>query len=75
MSYTENLEKTLLKVIDDLAPFLDSLVLVGGWVPFLYRNYLWKEEIEKPVYTTCDGQTISHCTRCFGIGKRTTYSG
>lgn len=52
MSYTENLEKTLLKVIGDLAPFLDSLVLVGGWVPFLYRNYLWKEEIEKPVYTT-----------------------
>lgn len=45
------LEKALYKVLEDLEPYLNSLILVGGWVPFLYRNFLWKEEIEKPIHT------------------------
>jgi len=29
----------LLKAIEVLAPYLDEIVIVGGWVPFLYRRY------------------------------------
>ena len=35
-------EKLLVKVIDDLADFLPYLVLVGGWVPYIYARYIWK---------------------------------
>ena len=35
-------EKLLLKVIDDLADFLPYLVLVGGWVPYIYAKHIWK---------------------------------
>lgn len=34
--------KLLTKVLDDLSDFLPYLVLVGGWVPFIYSRYLWK---------------------------------
>lgn len=30
---------SLLKAIEVLAPYLDEIVIVGGWVPFLYRRY------------------------------------
>lgn len=36
-------EKALFKVLEDLEPYLNSLILVGGWVPFLYRDFLWKK--------------------------------
>jgi Protein of unknown function (DUF3620). len=35
-------EKLLIKVIDDLADFLPYIVLVGGWVPYVYAKYIWK---------------------------------
>jgi hypothetical protein len=35
-------EKLLIKVTDDLADFLPYLVLVGGWVPYIYARYIWK---------------------------------
>jgi hypothetical protein len=35
-------EKLLIKVIGDLADFLPYLVLVGGWVPYIYARYIWK---------------------------------
>ena len=35
-------EKLLIKVIDDLVDFLPYLVLVGGWVPYIYARYIWK---------------------------------
>ena len=35
-------EKLLIKVIDDLADFLPYLVIVGGWVPYIYARYIWK---------------------------------
>ena len=34
-------EKLLIKVLDDLADFLPYLVLVGGWVPFIYAKHIW----------------------------------
>lgn len=42
MSKTFPGEKLLIKVIDDLADFLPYLVLVGGWVPYIYAKYIWK---------------------------------
>lgn len=30
---------SLLKAIDVLAPYMDEIVVVGGWVPFLYNRY------------------------------------
>lgn len=30
---------SLLKTLGVLAPYLDEIVIVGGWVPFLYRRY------------------------------------
>jgi len=35
-------EELLIKVTDDLADFLPYLVLVGGWVPYIYARYIWK---------------------------------
>jgi hypothetical protein len=29
----------LLRTLDTLKPYLDDIVVVGGWVPFLYRKY------------------------------------
>ncbi len=41
----------LLKVLDDLHDFLPYLVLVGGWVPYLYARYLWKGIQHDPLTT------------------------
>ncbi len=46
-------EKLLIKVIDDLADFLPYLVLVGGWVPYIYARYIWKD-IPSMAVTTGD---------------------
>jgi len=46
-------EKAFFKVLEDLRNYLPYLVVVGGWVPYLYRNYLWKGEADKP-YLTAD---------------------
>ncbi|MBI4388061.1 MAG: hypothetical protein HY582_03355 [Candidatus Omnitrophica bacterium] len=64
----------LLKVFDDLHDFLPYLVLVGGWVPYLYARYLWKGIQHEPL-TTVDidfgfkeapkhnTETIADCVR------------
>ncbi len=46
-------EKAFLKVLKDLKEYLPYLIVVGGWVPYIYRNYIWKAEIDKP-YLTAD---------------------
>ncbi len=46
-------EKLLIKVIDDLADFLPYLVLVGGWVPYIYAKHMWKD-IPNMAVTTGD---------------------
>ena len=46
-------EKLLLKVVNDLADFLPYLVLVGGWVPYIYAKYVWKNAANLAV-TTAD---------------------
>lgn len=46
-------EKAFLKVLKDLREYLPYLIIVGGWVPYIYRNYLWETETDKP-YLTAD---------------------
>jgi len=46
-------EEAFFKVLEDLRDYLPYLVIVGGWVPYIYRNYLWKGEVDKP-YLTAD---------------------
>jgi hypothetical protein len=48
----EELEQLFFKVISDLEEFLPYLVIVGGWVPYLYVKYLWKNFSVYPVTTT-----------------------
>ncbi len=47
-----NLETAFYKAITDLQSFLDRLVLVGGWVPYIYKTYVWKDIIVTPRFTT-----------------------
>lgn len=54
-------EKLLIKVINDLADFLPYLVLVGGWVPYIYARYIWKN-VPNMAVTTGDID--------FGVGAR-----
>lgn len=54
-------EKLLIKVIDDLADFLPYLVLVGGWVPYIYARYIWKN-VPNMAVTTGDID--------FGVGNQ-----
>lgn len=42
----------LLRSLTDLKEFLPNLMLVGGWVPYIYQQYLWKDVIIKPHHTT-----------------------
>ena len=50
MANDEKYRELLKKVLVDLKDFLPYLVLVGGWVPFLYSQYVWKTH-HKPITT------------------------
>lgn len=41
-----SMEKALHRTLEALGPALDKIVLVGGWVPFLYQKYLWRSARE-----------------------------
>jgi hypothetical protein len=74
-------EKLLIKVIDDLADFLPYLVLVGGWVPYIYARYIWKN-VPNMAVTTGDidfgvgaqdyngKDTVASCVQRLGYGER-----
>ncbi|MDD4202191.1 MAG: hypothetical protein PHQ52_01860 [Candidatus Omnitrophica bacterium] len=74
-------KKLLLKVINDLADFMPYLVLVGGWVPYIYAKYIWKNVPNLAVITgdidfgvgigDFKGKdTISSRVRKLGYGER-----
>lgn len=74
-------EKLLIKVIDDLADFLPYLVLVGGWVPYIYARYIWKNVPNMAVTTgdidfgvgaqNYDGKdTVASRVQRLGYGER-----
>lgn len=74
-------EKLLIKVIDDLSDFLPYLVLVGGWVPYIYAKYIWKSTPRLAVNTTDidfgvgdkefkGKDSVASCVRKLGYGER-----
>jgi len=68
-------------VTHDLVDFLPYLVLVGGWVPYIYAKYIWKN-VPNLAVTTGDidfgvgaqtfkgNDTVSSLFTRLGYGKR-----
>lgn len=52
MNEVENIESIFFKVLEDLKDYLVDLTLVGGWAPYVYSRFLWKNFTVKPVTTT-----------------------
>ncbi len=47
----DHLKSAFFNVLEDLTDYLPDLTLVGGWIPYIYSNYLWKKRIQNPVTT------------------------
>ena len=47
----EKIEAVFFNVLDDISDYLPDLTLVGGWMPYVYSNYLWKKSVRNPVVT------------------------
>lgn len=47
----EKIEAVFFNVLGDIREYLPDLTLVGGWMPYLYSNYLWKTNVRNPVIT------------------------
>jgi len=45
-------ENDFFGVLDDLYSYLPDLTLVGGWVPYLYAAYLWRDSQARPIFTS-----------------------
>ena len=44
-------ESVFFDVLEDLKDYLADLTIVGGWLPFLYSNFLWKNFVRIPITT------------------------
>lgn len=51
MTSLYKLEFLFFRVLEDLKSYLNDLTLVGGWLPYVYTKFLWKNIIAKPVTT------------------------
>jgi len=49
----DKIESIFFEVLEDLKDYLPDLTLVGGWLPYVYSNFYWKNFIKSPV-TTAD---------------------
>lgn len=47
----EKIEAVFFSVLEDVSDYLPDLTLVGGWMPYIYSNYLWKTTVRNPVIT------------------------
>ena len=47
----EKIEAVFFDVLEDISDYLPDLTLVGGWIPYIYSNYLWKTSVRNPVIT------------------------
>jgi hypothetical protein len=54
-------ELLFFEVLDDLKDYLDDLVIVGGWLAYLYSKFLWENVSIEPI-TTVDID--------FGLGEK-----
>ncbi len=65
-----SIESQFFKLTHELKEFKGNIVYVGGWLPYLYTKYLWKNKKYEPVFTT----DIDIGLRCFGGHKKTIES-
>lgn len=47
----EKIEAVFFSVLEDINDYLPDLTLVGGWMPYVYSNYLWKTAVRNAVTT------------------------
>ncbi|MFH1283348.1 MAG: GSU2403 family nucleotidyltransferase fold protein [bacterium] len=47
----KKIESVFFSVLEDINDYLPNLTLVGGWIPHIYSNFLWKTVVRKPVTT------------------------
>ena len=47
----EKIEAVFFNVLEDISDYLPDLTLVGGWMPYIYSNFLWKTSVKNPVTT------------------------
>ena len=47
----EKIEAIFFNVLEDIHDYLPDLTLVGGWLPYIYTNFLWKTSVRNPVTT------------------------
>lgn len=47
----EKIEAIFFNVLEDISDYLSDLTLVGGWMPYVYSNYLWKTAVRNAVTT------------------------
>jgi len=47
----EKIETVFFNVLEDIRDYLPDLMLVGGWMPYIYSNFLWKTSVRNPVTT------------------------
>ena len=47
----EKIEAVLFNVLEDVSDYLEDVTLVGGWMPYIYSNFLWKKSVRTPVTT------------------------
>ena len=47
----EKIEAVFFDVLEDISGYLPDLTLVGGWMPYIYSNFLWKTSVKNPVTT------------------------
>ena len=46
ISYPGINDESIKTFFKDMQPYRDNFVLIGGWLPFIYSKYVWKN---KPV--------------------------
>jgi len=49
--HLKKIESVFFNVLEDIHNYLPDLTLVGGWMPYIYSNFLWKTSIRNPVTT------------------------
>jgi len=47
----KKIETVFFSVLEDLKDYLPDLTIVGGWMPYVYSNFLWKNSVNRPVTT------------------------
>lgn len=47
-----NFESLFFEVMDDLHEYLGNIILIGGWMPFVYSRFLWNKPRLKIITTT-----------------------